>query len=101
VAGLEINRLATLLQRIQVECSSIEGDDSQDRCLLRLASLKRPGLVAFVEYLTQRDGSRLVRIKMEPPEPTEQEDLADVFWITEQSGSLTPLRSVPRSMRVA
>ena len=45
-----MNRLAGLLERKKVESSLIDGDSAYDHCVLRLSSVRRPGVVAFLEY---------------------------------------------------
>jgi hypothetical protein len=82
-AGLDVKRLAGLLQRIKVDCALVEGDESQDHCVLRLSSVKRPGRVAFIEYVNQGVEPRRAGIKLEPPEP-EGEEIGQSFWISEE-----------------
>ena len=92
-AGLDAKRLAGLLQRIKVDCVVVEGDESQDHCVLRLSSVKRPGQVAFIEYVNQGVEPRLAGIKMEPPEPEGAEGIGQEFWITEEWINLRGARS--------
>jgi hypothetical protein len=66
-AGLDVRRLAALLQRIKVDCTLIEGDESQDHCVLHLSSIKRPGHKVIIEYENQGSEPRLVEIRIEPP----------------------------------
>ena len=82
-AGLDVNRLAGLLGRIKVDCAVVEGDESQDHCVMRLSSVRHPGRVAFVEYVNQGVEPRLVGIKMEPPEPEGAGGVGESFWISE------------------
>jgi hypothetical protein len=49
-AGLNVERLVGLLERIKVASVLIEGDEKQDHCILRLSSVRRPGEVALLEY---------------------------------------------------
>ena len=49
-AGLDIKRLAGLLKRKKVECSLINGDAALDHCVLQLSSVRRPSVLAFLEY---------------------------------------------------
>lgn len=92
-AGLDVKRLARLLQRIKVDCAVVESDDSQDCCVLRLFSVKRPSRVAFIEYVNQGVEPRLAGIKMEPPEPEGMNGISQAFWITEEWINLRGARS--------
>jgi hypothetical protein len=78
-AGLDINRLAGLLERKKIECVLVDGDSAFDHCVLRLTSVRRPGVVAFLEYenqggeprvagLTFRDDSFMPERNDYPPE---------------------------------
>ena len=49
-AGLDVKRLAGLLERMKADCALIDGDAAFDHCVLRVSSTKRPGVVAYVEY---------------------------------------------------
>ena len=58
-AGLDINRLAGLLERKKVECTLLEGDTGFDHCMLRLSSVRRPAVAALLEYENQGGEPRL------------------------------------------
>jgi hypothetical protein len=58
-AGLDINRLVGLLERKKVECTLLDGDAAFDHCVLRLSSLRRPGVTALLEYENQGGEPRL------------------------------------------
>jgi hypothetical protein len=58
-AGLNVNRLAGLLEQKNVDCSLVEGDSAFDHCVLRLCSARRPALVAFLEYENKGTEPRL------------------------------------------
>jgi hypothetical protein len=92
-AGLDVKSLAGLLQRIKVDCALIEGDESQDHCVLRLLSVKHQGRVAFVEYVNRGVEPRLAGIKMEPPEPEGTGEIGAAFWMTEEWIKLRGARS--------
>ena len=81
-AGLDVKRLAGLLQRLQINCALVEGDESQDHCVLRLSSVKRPGRVAFVEYVNQGVEPRSAGVKIKPPEAGGESGQS--FWVTEE-----------------
>jgi hypothetical protein len=49
-AGLDVNTLAGLLERMKADCILIDDDAAMDHCVLRVASVKRPGVVAYIEY---------------------------------------------------
>jgi len=53
-AGLDMTRLVGLFERKKIECALVEVDAALDHCVLRLSSVKRPGVVAFLEY--ENDG---------------------------------------------
>ena len=59
-AGLNVTRLAGLLERRKVECVLMEGDSARDHCVLRLSSFKLPRVHALLEYENQGVGPRLV-----------------------------------------
>jgi hypothetical protein len=59
-AKLDINRLAGLLERKKVESTLIDDDSALDHCVLRLESVRRPAVVAFLEYENQGVEPRLV-----------------------------------------
>ncbi len=58
-AGLNVTKLAGLLERKKIECVLVDGDAAFDHCVLRLSSVRRPGVVAFLEYENQGAGTRL------------------------------------------
>jgi hypothetical protein len=58
-AGLDVNRLAGLLERKKVECALLEDDAAFDHCVLRLSSVRRPAVVALLEYENWGDEPRL------------------------------------------
>lgn len=49
-AGLDVRRLAALLERLKIYCTLIDDDAASDRCVLQLSSVRSPGLVALLEY---------------------------------------------------
>ena len=49
-ARLDVKKLAGLLERIKLDCLLIDDDSAMDHCVLRISSIKRPGVVAYVEY---------------------------------------------------
>jgi hypothetical protein len=59
MAGLDINRLAGLLDRKKVECALLDGDAAFDHCVLRLSSVGRPAVTALLEYENQGGEPRL------------------------------------------
>ena len=61
-----MKQLAGLLQRMKVDYAFIEGNESQDHCVLQLTSIKRPGDMAIIKYENQGVEPRLVEIKVEP-----------------------------------
>ena len=65
-AGLDVRRLSGLLEQRKVTCTLVEGDHALDHCILRLSSDKRPGVVAFLEYVNQGSETRSVRILVQP-----------------------------------
>jgi hypothetical protein len=65
-AGLDVKRLSGLLEHLKVGCTLVEGDHALDHCVLRLSSVKRPGVVAFLEYRNQGGETRSVRILIQP-----------------------------------
>ena len=58
-AGLDVQRLAGLLERKKVECSLLDGDAAFDHCVLRLSSVRRPAVAALLEYENQGGEPRL------------------------------------------
>ena len=58
-AGLDVNRLAGLLERKKVECTLLDGDAAFDHCLLHLSGLRRPAVAALLEYENQGGEPRL------------------------------------------
>ena len=92
-AGLDVNRLVGLLQRIKVNCAVIEGDEAQDHCVLRLSSVGHPGQVMIVEYVNQGVEPRHVGIKMGPPELEAAAGGGGAFWISEEWINLRGARS--------
>ena len=59
-AGLDVNRLSGLLERQKIDCVLIQDDRSWDHCVLRLSSVKRPDVIALVEYENQGSEPRHV-----------------------------------------
>jgi hypothetical protein len=64
-AGLDVKRLAGLLERMKANCILIDDDAALDHCVLRISSIKRPGVVAYVEYENIAE-SRLVGMVVKP-----------------------------------
>lgn len=91
-AGLNVKRLAMLLRRIKVDCNLVDGDESQDHCVLRLSSLNYPERAAFIEYINQGVEPRLAGIKIEPAE-TEGTGIGQPFLITEEWFNLSGERN--------
>jgi len=65
-AGLDVRRLSGLLEQRKVTCTLVEGDHALDHCILRLSTVKRPGIVAFLEYVNQGGETRWLRILVRP-----------------------------------
>ena len=65
-AGLDVQRLAGLLERLKVDCSIVDGDEAEDHCVLRLSSVTCPGLLAFIEYMNQGAEPRRARLLVTP-----------------------------------
>src|SRR5688572_11957332 len=64
-AGLDVKRLAGLLERRKVDCDLIEGDSAYDHCVLRLTSHKLRGPVATLQYENKGFEPRLVGLTIE------------------------------------
>ena len=67
-AGLNIKRLAGLLEQIKIECAVLDGDKAEDHCVLCLSSIKRPGVIALIEYENQGVEPRLAGMTILPAE---------------------------------
>ena len=65
-AGLDVRRLSGLLEHRKIDCTVVETDRALDHCVLRLSSVKRPGVVALLEYVNQGAETRWVRILVQP-----------------------------------
>jgi hypothetical protein len=59
-AGLDVKRLSGLLERQKVDCVLIQDNRWGDHCVLRISSVKRPNVIALVEYENQGEEPRLV-----------------------------------------
>jgi hypothetical protein len=79
-AGLDVNRLAGLLERKKVECTLIDGDAAWDHCVLRLASVRRPGVAAFLEYENMGGEPRLAGLVVRDDEFTPRRDDYPLEW---------------------
>src|SRR6185295_12894322 len=64
-AGLDVKRLAGLLERMKANCTLVNDDAPLDHCVLRISSIKRPGVVAYIEY-ENIDEPRLVGMVLKP-----------------------------------
>jgi hypothetical protein len=49
-AGLDLKRLRGLLERMKADCIIVDDDAATDRCVMRVSSIKRPGVAAYIEY---------------------------------------------------
>ena len=78
-AGLDVKRLSGLLEHRKVSCALIEGDHAYDHCILRLSSLKRPGIVVFLEYTNQGSETRSVSLLVSPPGVEYQSERGHLF----------------------
>ena len=65
-AGLDVRRLSGLLEHRKIGCTLVEGDRALAHCILRLSSARRPGVVAFLEYVNPGGETRWVRILIQP-----------------------------------
>lgn len=61
-AGLNVKRLKGLLEQEKVDLVLLEGDDAQDHVVLELSSVRRPNVVARMEYENQGAEPRLVSL---------------------------------------
>jgi hypothetical protein len=64
-AGVNVKRLAGLLDRMKTDCILVDDDAAMDHCVLRISSTKRPGVVAYIEY-ENIDEPRLVGMVVKP-----------------------------------
>lgn len=64
-AGLDVKRLTGLLGRMKADSKLISDDAAMDHCVLRISSIKRPGVVAYIEY-ENTDEPRLVGMVVRP-----------------------------------
>jgi hypothetical protein len=81
-AGLNVTRLARLLERIKVESVLIEGDHAQDHCTLRLESVRGPHFVATLEYVNQGDEPRVAILRVERYDGSDE---TNSFLVLEES----------------
>jgi hypothetical protein len=79
-AGLDIKRLARLLERKKIECALVGGDAAFDHCVLRLYSVKRPGVVAFLGYENQGMEPRLAGLILRDAGPVPREEDHPLEW---------------------
>jgi len=63
-AGLDVKRLASLLEQVKIDCTMIEGDEGSDHCLLLLSRAWSPKLVALLEYENKGFEPRIVTLKI-------------------------------------
>jgi len=61
-AGLNVQRLQGLLEREKVDSVLVEGDEARDHVVLELGSVRRPNVVARLEYENQGIEPRIVSI---------------------------------------
>ena len=64
-AGLDVKRLTGLLGRMKADCELINDDAAMDHCVLRISSIRRPGVVAYIEYENINE-PRLVGMVVKP-----------------------------------
>ena len=79
-AGLDVSKLAGLLERKKIECALVDGDMALDHCVLRLSSVRRPGVVAFLEYENKGMEPRLAGLILSDVEFTPQKDEYPLEW---------------------
>jgi hypothetical protein len=79
-AGLDTEPLAGLLERKKVNCQVIEDDSAIDHCVLKIWTWKRPGVVAFVEYVNQGTEPRLVGMIVRPETFTFEQESYPLNW---------------------
>ena len=65
-AGLDVEKLAGLLERKKVKCLVIDDDRAMDHCVLKIWTHKRLGVAAFIEYENQGTEPRLVGLMIRP-----------------------------------
>ena len=78
-AGLDVRRLSGLLEHRKISCALVEGGRALDHCILRLSSVRRPGVVAFLEYVNQGSETRWVRVMIKPAGVELQADRGQYF----------------------
>lgn len=65
-AGLNVKRLRGLLEQQKVDLVLLEGDEAQDHAVMELSSVRRPHLVARLEYENKGFEPRLVSLTIAP-----------------------------------
>jgi hypothetical protein len=65
-AGLDVKKLAGLLEQKKINCLVIDDDRAMDHCVLKIWTNKRPGVAAFIEYENQGIEPRLVTLMIRP-----------------------------------
>lgn len=90
-AGLNVNRLAGLLERKKIECTLVDRDEGLDHCVLRLSSIKHPSVVAYLEYENQGIEPRFAGIVFRDDSSTPQKNDYPLDWQKELKleGTLT------------
>jgi hypothetical protein len=88
-AGLDVDRLARLLERGKIHCELVEGDHAYDHCLLRVSSVRCPEAMAYLEYINQGTEPRTLTIQFDRADSKQRR-------LDEQSGSYFTLTETLR-----
>ena len=73
-AGLDVKRLAGLLERMKANCILIDDDAALDHCMLRISSIRRPGVVAYVEHENTGEPRRVgMKVRLEQSHSEKEE----------------------------
>lgn len=78
-AGLDVKRLVGLLERMKADCALVDDDAAMDHCVLRISSMKRPGVVAYIEY-ENIDEPRFVGLVVMPEDNTAVREDYPLNW---------------------
>jgi hypothetical protein len=73
-AGLDTKRLTGLLERLKINCKLIDDDSTHDHCVLCISSIRRPRVVAYIEYENIGEEPRRVGMQIRDEQYTPKKD---------------------------
>lgn len=98
-AGLNVKRLRGLLEQQKVDLVLLEGDEAQDHAVMELSSVRRPSVVARLEYENKGFEPRLVSLTVSPATVQTEEPSPDTQTVQVSGNRDDDVRKIVQFVR--